>query len=53
MSRIHENVRNIIINNTEKRNFWRNLHRKEKTVQAGERIFLKTIKKFKKNTIKN
>ena len=30
MSRIHENIRNTIINNTEKRNFRRNLHRKEK-----------------------
>ena len=36
MSEIHENVRNIIINNTEKINFRRNLHRKEKTVKAGE-----------------
>ena len=32
MSRIHENIRNVIINNTEKRNFRRNLHRKENTV---------------------
>ena len=30
MSRIHENIRNTIINNTEKRNFRQNLHRKEK-----------------------
>ena len=37
MSRIHENVRNII-NNTEQRNFRRNLHRKEKNLlrQANE-----------------
>ena len=35
MSRIHENIRNIIINNTEKRNFRRNLHRKEKLLRQA------------------
>ena len=33
ISRIHENVINIIINNPEKINFRRNLHRKEKKLR--------------------
>ena len=35
MSRIHENIRNTIINNTEKRNFRRNLQRKEKLLRQA------------------
>ena len=48
VSRIHENVINIIINNTEKINFRRNLHRKEKTVKAGERVLLENHQQLNK-----
>ena len=48
MSRIHENIRNTIINNTEKRNFRQNLHRKEKNIKTGDRVLLRNNQKSNK-----
>ena len=48
MSRIHENIRNTIINNTEKRNFRQNLHRKDKIIKTGDRVLLRNNQKSTK-----
>ena len=48
MSRIHENIRNIIINNTEKRNFRQNLHIKDKIIKTGDRVLLRNNQKSTK-----
>ena len=48
MSRIHENIRNTIINNTEKRNFRQYLHRKEKVIKTGDQVSLRNNQKSNK-----
>ena len=42
MSNIHENVWNIILNNTEPRNFRRNFCRRDKNLKVGDRVVMRT-----------